>query len=1196
MKNPFKWLHNRKRWLQLGILCSTITALLFFCLSYIDFSRFHSFSKELMQMEKVMHKRLNQLEEAAIKALELPKDEWLTDHKLDEDQILYKYYRDSLCSWVNTLLIERDDIFENDYRLFAAIVTNPRAASQYPLISVDETEQYMNLGSGWYVVRFYHKFPYTVMTALLIQTEYPVENKYIKSAVSEKLNLNNYFEIVPISYADGLIIFGRKDSALFSVSTNVQMYNAYSALAFRWLSILFGIVGVFCFLRAYPGYKSMWGVLLVLGLLRGACLWMEGSMAGTSVPFSPQLYSDPGFAIHFARLLLNNVFIFLAALVIFLSRRALSRTFLRWRVQHPRRLTRFWLSAALSLLPISLAVYIHLLFRSVINHSNVVMEVFKLDSLSVYSILIYVSVAFLFLGLYFVLSLIWPIWRHRRSGFRMYSPRTMIFYVSLAALYSLLVVAFYGGRKEFDSNRIWTQKMSVDRDPQAEVDLKNSELGIATDHVLAYALQSKAPGEQILARLLERHLFNLQERYDIQITRCAPGDNLLVEGEPVPRNCFNFFHQSIMRYGTPLSEGSNIYYLHNGNGGISYIAAFSYRFFGGYEDLYIEINSKSDKASIGYPELLSDQSSASPLQLPKGYSFAKYARGNLYASSGDYIYPTRFSSREMNYYTYKERGYTHYVNVFDAYNITVLSHPTRTVFTYLVSFSYLALFFAALMFAVTKLPTGGWSRKIPRRSFRRKITMLIVASLVVALCSMGVGSIWFGIQLYNDNSRSEMEEKMQTAQTTLEYYFQYLNDIRNLDLSSRDQFYAQLDQLSKNVHIDINIYSRSGILVHTSQLGIFEKHLMGTRMNGVAFEALSHHNRLKFFHKEHLGKLKYNSVYAPLFNIKGELVAYVNLPYFSRQSESTQGLSSIVATVVNVYILLLLAALLAGAAISNQLARPLDEVGKKMQRLDLTKKLEHIDYNGKDELGVLIQNYNKMVDDVGAASQRMAQTEREQAWREMARQIAHEIKNPLTPMRLSLQHLMRLKKEGVPDWPDRFDGLAKTLIEQIDILSDAASEFSSFSRFYSEEPQPLELNRFIQEQCMLFNAGGAEKLWFESEVDPALLNGRKNQLSRVLVNLISNAHQALEGREKGLIRLRLTQEGAYYRISVDDNGPGVPTELRKRLFTPNFTTKSSGTGLGLAICRSIIEQSQGSISYGNSEWGGASFQVRLPIA
>ena len=189
---------------------------------------------------------------------------------------------------------------------------------------------------------------------------------------------------------------------------------------------------------------------------------------------------------------------------------------------------------------------------------------------------------------------------------------------------------------------------------------------------------------------------------------------------------------------------------------------------------------------------------------------------------------------------------------------------------------------------------------------------------------------------------------------------------------------------------------------------------------------------------------------------------------------------------------------------------------------------------------------------------------------------------------------MRLKKENVPDWPERFDGLAHTLIEQIDILSDAASELSSFSRFYNEEAVPVELNQLIQEQCTLFNTGDSVKLDFISEVAPAKVLGRRQQLTRVLVNLISNAKQALEGHEGGLIRIRLALQENVFALDIEDNGSGVPEKLRERLFTPNFTTKSGGTGLGLAICRSIIEQSQGTISYTTSEWGGANFMIRLP--
>ena len=215
---------------------------------------------------------------------------------------------------------------------------------------------------------------------------------------------------------------------------------------------------------------------------------------------------------------------------------------------------------------------------------------------------------------------------------------------------------------------------------------------------------------------------------------------------------------------------------------------------------------------------------------------------------------------------------------------------------------------------------------------------------------------------------------------------------------------------------------------------------------------------------------------------------------------------------------------------------------------------------------------------------------------EMARQIAHEIKNPLTPMRLSIQHLVRLKQQNVDGWQEKFERLANSLIEQIDILSDVASEFSSFSRFYSEEITVVDLNKLIREQIVLFNTRDDITIKFKSELKEAMVAVRKTQITRVFVNLLSNALQAIEPQQGGSVVVTLGREGDQYVTSVEDDGPGVPDNLTHRLFKPNFTTKSSGTGLGLAICKSILDQSHGLISYNRSEeLGGANFTVRIPV-
>ena len=1190
-------LNNSRLLVRWGGVAFFLLAALFFTLSFLDFSRFHYFKGEIRRMEKRLYDRQSKLEAAAFAALYAPNEEWISQENIGEDFVIYKYHGDSLCSWVNTFSISRDNIYGYGEGLLNILSQNPfnvDSFSQYPLFFVNENARYMNLGNAWYVVKAYHKAPNTVIAALLIQTHYPFSNTFVKNSVNPHLGLRNHFSITPVNADEGYPVFSKSGrSVLFSVLVDVQMYNQQSTILFRWLSVLFALLALFCLLRGFPRAQTLLVVLPSLGLLRWFCTFLEHQMSGTPI-VSPTLYADAHFSESLLNLLLNNLFVFFGVSAIVLLRRPFARFFILLREAPLPKVRRLSWMVLLSALPVIVSIYIHTSFSSVINNSTIVMEIFKINELSKYSVLVYASLGLLFTALYLLIFLGWSVWIKRKSRAILLSQKVLAGYIVAVSLYSLITVSVYGTQKEIERNKIWTQKMAIERDPDTELVLRGVDVFISSDLMLGYLMQMNQPKELIYERLVDHFFSSIRHRYDIQVTTCQPGVNLLVDGMYPAVNCYIYFNQIISSCGTQLYEDSHFYYLDNANGRTSYLGVFPFRYYGGLVDLYIELDSRSVKEMIGYPELLRDETNRELSHLPINYSFGKYVRGDLNAFSGNFSYPTKsdFIYPVGSFEVVKNSGFLHYINSFDAHTLIILSRPAHTLFLYIVSFSYLALFYGLILFSMMRLKINKFWKTNPNRSFRRKITLLVVVSLMGALFFMGYGSIWFGVKLYNDNNRRVMEEKIQTAQSMLEYSFQYLDGLERVNI---EQLGVQLTQLSKNVHIDINIYDTKGWLVQTSQPELIEKYLMGRRMNSKAFEQMDRAHRLTYFHKEHIGNLFYYSVYAPLFNHSGALIGYLNLPYFSKESDIANDLASIVAAIANIYILLLLAAILTGTAISNQLGRPLIEVAKKMQRLDLTKQREHINYKGKDELGGLIHSYNKMVDDVAEASLRMAQTEREQAWREMARQIAHEIKNPLTPMRLSLQHLMRLKKENVPDWADRFDGLAHTLIEQIDILSDAASELSSFSRFYSEEAALVELNHLIREQCTLFSTGEVAKLSFVSEVPSAVIMGRRQQLTRVLVNLISNARQALEGYASGRIRICLAQQGAFYTLCVEDNGPGVPEKLRERLFTPNFTTKSGGTGLGLAICRSIIEQSQGTISYTSSEWGGACFIIKLPV-
>jgi nitrogen fixation/metabolism regulation signal transduction histidine kinase len=258
--------------------------------------------------------------------------------------------------------------------------------------------------------------------------------------------------------------------------------------------------------------------------------------------------------------------------------------------------------------------------------------------------------------------------------------------------------------------------------------------------------------------------------------------------------------------------------------------------------------------------------------------------------------------------------------------------------------------------------------------------------------------------------------------------------------------------------------------------------------------------------------------------------------------------------------------------------------------------LEYIIYDQEDELTSLVRSYNLMVHDLSDSTRQLAQAERDKAWSAMARQVAHEIKNPLTPIKLQLQMLIRMKQSGRPGWEDKFEEVSATILEHIDILADTANEFSTFAKLYSEEPVLIDLDTLIREEVAMFDARDDVSFSYYG-LEGAEVMGPKPQLTRVLVNLVTNAVQALEGRTDGkvVVSLRNSVKEGFYDIVVEDNGPGVKEENRAKLFTPDFTTKSHGTGLGLAICRNIVERCGGEIGYSKSfTLGGACFTVRYP--
>jgi nitrogen fixation/metabolism regulation signal transduction histidine kinase len=339
--------------------------------------------------------------------------------------------------------------------------------------------------------------------------------------------------------------------------------------------------------------------------------------------------------------------------------------------------------------------------------------------------------------------------------------------------------------------------------------------------------------------------------------------------------------------------------------------------------------------------------------------------------------------------------------------------------------------------------------------------------------------------------------------------------------------------------------------------------------------------------------LNYLSTYAPIRNQQGEAVAYIGIPYFERNKEIDSEVSTFLVALMNVYVFILICAALLAYFVSNSITRPLTIISEKLRILNLNKKNEPIEWQSKDEIGVLVGEYNKMINELEQSARKLAKGERESAWREMAKQIAHEIKNPLTPMKLSIQYLQRAIDEGNSNIEQLARKVAVTLNEQIENLSSIATAFASFAKMPKAQNEFLQINDLLKSVADLFNKEEDATVLFNTEVNFATVYADKNQLISVFNNLVKNGIQSVPEGRKAFVEVLLVQDDGWFVISVKDNGVGIAEELKDKVFVPNFTTKSSGTGLGLAITKQIVDGAGGTIWFEPNEVEGTTFFVRL---
>jgi len=1149
----------------------------------------------------------------------------------DESFILVVYINDSLRYWTD------NSININDYYSKSKLNSNV-----------------VKLNNAWYFVKKIHQNNLEIIGLFLIKYKYSYKNEYLKDNFHKDYNLPSSIQIsiIPLSYSYD--IYDNNNNYLLSlVPTNtVIAENTFWELIGFLYFISFAIILLILNklirnISIFHNKHQAWILIISIFLLFLRYLMLE-------FKYPIQIYSldffEPGYFAYSWFFPSLGDFFLNALLILFFTN--IFFVFIR-SGKYIRILKKKNLFVRLILSFINLTIiflyfyYIIYLLNTLVYNSSLNLEAHKVLELNLFSLLAYlifatltasfiiilerfifitknliklkfisiliiISIFIIFLTSYFtnyqidyisfifLFSLI-GLFIYLHYAYKKPNFSFLIFVIFISAVYITSFTNKELKEKKDNKAKLLVTKLISERDRVAEHLLIKTEEYLKLDETLnAYVSQSKNQQLEAIHSYLNKKYFQQYfEKYDLDIVICSdlegvePANSLL--------NCADFYGDLIDKAGEKI-KNSNFYYIDNHNGRLSYLGSINY-----YDKenvnnytLYIKLDSKLVTSDIGYPDLLIEGKIKKRNTL-SDYSYAKYSNNSLVTRSGSYPYDLNdkmFQISNSKYATMLDNDFEHLIYRPDKKNLIILSKPKLKSIDFVIAFSYIFVFLSIVL-ALTLL-VNNFKSIIYRIkfNFENKLLMSMIFILAMSFLLVGAGTVYYNTKQFEVKHNKNITEKLETVLKGLELEAEKADSTSKEIFSSNNIFINDLlSKLSEVYLTDINIYKSNGRLLASSRNEIFNKELIGKTMNPEAFRQMKINKKIRFIHKEKIGNLEYSSAYA-LFkspNIKEHL--FLNLPYFTRPGNLRKDISNLIIAVINLYVVLFILISFVSFFMANKITQPLRMLQTKFQEIELGKESEQIIYNKKDEVGALVTEYNRMVLKLDESIQLLAKTERESAWREMAKQIAHEIKNPLTPMKLSVQFLQRSWEDKDENFEKKLEKSTQTLIEQINSLSSIASEFSNFAKMPKPNKEIVNIIEKIENTIVLF--ANTENLKLNSNIadfKEVIIIADNKQISRALINLTKNAIQAIPPEKEGQIDINIVKNEKTITIEIKDNGTGISDEQKEKLFIPSFTTKSSGMGMGLPIVKNIIESAEGKIWFETEFNIGTTFFIEFPIA
>ncbi|HAB89574.1 MAG TPA: hypothetical protein DCF84_03480 [Bacteroidetes bacterium] len=583
------------------------------------------------------------------------------------------------------------------------------------------------------------------------------------------------------------------------------------------------------------------------------------------------------------------------------------------------------------------------------------------------------------------------------------------------------------------------------------------------------------------------------------------------------------------------------------------------------------------------------------------YSVGFYSEGLLHHNRGKHTFPLHLkqansiASNQRNLYTKKTYGDGEVViqHIVSPSLLDLASYASYLFFLFFVCFGLLeGLYWVG--YRINRWVEN--NERIDYASYRRRIIGSVLGLVVVSFVLISaISVINFSIR-QDDYHKDRLTRKTKAIRSAVEFKLNSLSAsyLGNNGIQLLNE--GDLQEIAAIHGLDIDVYNAQGLVSTSSEYQVIVDRLVDVELHQGVMNSLNDQDNVAVFEDTILRNPSLSS-YATIRDLDGAVLGYIHIPYFDKSESDISELSEFLLSLVNIYAIVLLLAAFVTHTIAKRLTQPIEALVERMQSVQSLDKNEGLVWERNDEFGRLVSAYNALLVQVEESARRLARNERENTWRQIAKQIAHEIKNPLTPMKLNLQHLQTIRKDNEADYQERVNHLSKSLLSQIDNLTAIVDAFSAFSQMPKANAESFDMGQLVKEVIALFGHHKGVRLECkEDEVVTLNIFADRNHFVSVFNNLIKNAIQACEQKITEVdVLVRLSREDKFVRVDVIDQGIGISEEDKVNVFVPNFTTKSTGSGLGLAIARQIIENVEGSIGFVSKEGEGSTFYFLVPL-